>query len=161
MNNKIIRNCLLGFFLALFSFQMQFCRSNHDADIQSAIASQTQTDPNLASVSATVVNGVVTLTGQCPDEDCRKNAEKAVKKIDGVTHVTNNIIVSAGGTTASDDELRESSKKILDKYDGVQAGVNNGIITLRGEIKKDKLQQLMIDLSALKPKRIDNQLAVK
>ena len=29
------------------------------------------------------------------------------------------------------------------------------------EIKKDKLQQLMMDLNALRPKRIDNQLVVK
>jgi len=43
----------------------------------------------------------------------------------------------------------------------VQAGVSNGIITLRGEVKKDKLHQLMMDLNGWHPKRIDNQLVVE
>lgn len=161
MKNSGIRNTLLALFLALLNFSIQSCRSNHDADIQSAIDSQTQTNSDLAGVSATVVNGVVTLTGNCPDEDCRKNAEKAIKKIDGVTHITNNIIIAATTDIAPDNELREASKKIAERYKGVEAGVNGGVITLRGEIKKDKLQQLMMDMNALRPKRIDNQLAVK
>lgn len=146
---------------ALLSFQMQSCKGNRDADIQSAIASATQTNDDLAGVSATVVDGVVTLTGQCKDEDDRKKAEKAVKKIDGVKDVTNNIIVAAKVSVRPDKELRENAEKIISKYKNVQAGVNDGIITLRGEVKKDKLQQLMMDLNEIHPKRIDNQLLIK
>ena len=152
---------MLAVMLTILSIQIQSCKTNRDADIQSAISSETQTNPNLAGVSATVVNGVVTLTGQCPDEDCRKNAEKAVKKIDGVTHVTNNIMIASKVEVTPDSDLKEMTDKIVSKYKGVQAGVADGIITLRGEVKKDKLQQLMMDLNALRPKRIDNQLAVK
>ncbi|WP_018612197.1 BON domain-containing protein [Segetibacter koreensis] len=161
MKNKILNYCCLVLLLFILSFQIQSCKQNRDADIQTAIGSETQTNPNLAGVSATVVNGVVTLTGQCPDEDCRKNAEKAIKKIDGVKHVTNNIIVEASVDITPDKDLKEMTDKIVSKYKGVEAGVSNGIITLRGEIKKDKLQQLMIDLNSLRPKRIDNQLAVR
>lgn len=146
---------------ALLSLQMQSCKENRDADIQTALASATQTNSDLAGVSAIVVDGVVTLTGQCPDEDCRKNAEKAVKKIDGVKDVTNNIMITPAVSVTPDKELKENMEKIISKYKNVQAGVSNGIITLRGEVKKDKLEQLMMDLNALRPKRIDNQLVVK
>lgn len=156
-----IKCTVLAFMLFICSIHLQSCKTNRDADIQSAISSETQTNPNLAGVSATVVNGVVTLTGQCPDEDCRKNAEKAIKKIDGVTHVTNNIMISSAGQVTSESDLKEMTEKIVSKHKGVEAGVADGIITLRGEIKKDKLQQLMMDLNALRPKRIDNQLVVK
>jgi hypothetical protein len=44
----------------------------------------------------------------------------------------------------------------------VQADVSGGVITLRGTIDdRDKLQQLMMDLNALRPQRIDNQLVIK
>ena len=158
---KSLKSRVALLLLALLSFQMPSCKGNRDADIQSAIASKTATDPDLSSVSATVVDGVVTLTGQCKDEDCRKNAEKAVKKIEGVKDVINNIMISSTVTVTPDKELREKAEKIVSNYKNVQAGVNGGIITLRGEVKKDKLQQLMMDLNDLHPKRIDNQLVVK
>ncbi len=161
MKSKSIKCVIPGLFLALFSFQLQSCKGNKDLDIQTAIASETQTNPNLAGVSATVVNGVVTLSGQCKDEDCRKSAEKAVKKIDGVKDVTNNIIVTPAVTVTPDKELRKNAEKTISNYKNVQVGVNDGIITLRGEVKKDKLQQLMMDLNGLHPKRIDNQLVIK
>ena len=161
MKNLHIQSTVLAFVLIISGFFMQSCKQNRDADIQTAIASETQTNPNLAGVTATVINGVVTLTGQCPDEDCRKNAEKAIKKIDGVSHITNNIIVAPATQVTPDSDLAEMTKKVVSNYKGVQAGVSNGIITLRGEIKKEKLQQLIMDLNVLRPKRIDNQLAVK
>ncbi len=161
MKSLNIKHIVFVSLLTISGILMQSCKQNRDAEIQTAISSETQTNSNLAGVSATVVDGVVTLTGQCPDEDCRKNAEKAVKKIDGVTDITNNIIVAPAGEVTADKDLKEMTEKIVSKYKGVEAGVNNGIITLRGEVKQDKLQQLMMDLNALRPKRIDNQLAVK
>ena len=158
---KVFPSAILLLILGLISFQMQSCKGNRDVDIQNAIASETQNNPNLAGVSAIVVNGVVTLTGQCEDEDCRKSAEKAVKKIDGVKDITNNITVTSSVTIRPDEELREDAEKIISKYKNVQAGVSNGIITLRGEVKKDKLPELMMALSDLHPKRIENQLVVK
>src|SRR3954453_4621856 len=106
MKNLHIRSAV-AFLLIISGFFMPSCKQNRDPEIQTAIASETQTNPNLAGVSATVVHGVVTLTGQCPDEDCRKNAEKAIKKIDGVTHITNNIIVAPVTNISPDDELRQ------------------------------------------------------
>ena len=146
---------LLGF------FQLQSCKGkNKDADINAAIQSKTQTDANLTGVNATVADGVVTLTGQCADENCRTNAENSVKDIAGVKKVVNNITV-APVTINPDPELTSGVQRITARYEGVQADVRDGVITLRGQLKRDSLQQLMMDLNALRPKKIENQLVLK
>jgi osmotically-inducible protein OsmY len=156
------RFTLFSLLFLLLSLIQPSCKGeNRDADIQTAIASKTATDAHLAGVSATVENGVVTLIGQCEDEACRDNAEKTVKKIEGVKKVVNNITVTPAVVITPDNELRDKTKNIVSKYKNVRADVNNGIITLRGEVKHNQLQQLMMDLNALRPKRIDNQLIVK
>lgn len=148
--------------MAVFSFSLLSCKGkNKDADIQTAFASKTQTDPNLAGVSAMVAEGTVTLTGTCADENCRTNAEKTVKDIDGVKKVVNNIQVAQVQVTG-DAPLRSSLEQVAGRYPGVQADVNGGIVTLRGTIDdREKLQQLMMDVNALRPKRVDNQLVIK
>lgn len=148
--------------VAVFSFALPACKGkNKDGDIQTAFASKAQTDPNLAGVSATVAEGTVTLTGTCADENCRTNAEKTVKDIDGVKKVVNNIQVAQVQVT-DDAPLRSSLEQVTDRYDGVQADVNSGVVTLRGTIdNREKLQQLMMDINALRPKRVDNQLVIK
>jgi hypothetical protein len=146
---------MLGF------FQLQSCKGkNKDADINAAIQSRTQTDANLTGVNATVTDGVVTLTGQCADENCKTNAEKAIKNIDGVKKVVNNITV-APVTINPDQELASGVQRITARYEGVQADINDGVITLRGQLKRDSLQQLIMDLNALRPRKIENQLVLK
>jgi hyperosmotically inducible periplasmic protein len=152
---------LPAFLILLFSFQIQSCKQkNNDSAIQSEITTKTQTDPSLTGVNATVSEGVVTLTGQCNDAPCKTNAEQAVKGIKGVKKVVNNITV-APVVISADDPLKASVDQALANYQGVQADVQNGVVTLRGEIKRDRMQQLMMDLNALNPKKIDNQLVIK
>ena len=159
MNLKLTWVSML--FCLLCFFQLQSCKGkNKDADINAAIQSKAQTDSNLTGVNATVAEGVVTLTGQCADENCKTNAENAVKDIDGVKKVVNNITV-APVTINPDQELSSGVQLITARYEGVQADVSDGVITLRGQIKRDSLQQLMMDLNALRPKKIENQLVLK
>jgi hyperosmotically inducible periplasmic protein len=162
MKNTILKWNVWLLLIAVCSYSLPACKGkNKDGDIQTAFASKAQSDPNLAGVSATVVEGTVTLTGTCADENCRTNAEKTVKDIDGVKKVVNNIQVAQVQIT-DDAPLRSSVEQVLDKYDGVQADVNGGIVTLRGSIDdREKLQQLMMDVNALRPKRVDNQLVIK
>ena len=134
---------------------------NADAEIQSAFSTKAQSDPALAGVNATVTEGTVTLTGSCADAPCKENAEKAVKDIKGVKKVVNNITVTPV-VVNPDDALRTSVGQAIAKYEGVQADVSGGVITLRGTIAdREKLQQLMMDLNALKPQKIENQLVIK
>jgi len=138
------------------------CKSkNVDSEIQSAFSTKAQSDPALAGVNASVMEGTVTLTGSCADAPCKENAEKAVKDIKGVKKVVNNITVTPV-VINPDDALRTSVGQAITKYEGVQADVSGGVITLRGTIAdRDKLQKLMMDLNALKPQKIDNQLVIK
>lgn len=147
--------------IAVSLFLVPACKGkNRDADIQTAINSKTQSDPNLAGVSATVVEGTVTLTGTCADEPCRQNAEKSIKDIDGVKKVVNNITV-APVTVSPDAQLQTAVQEVASRYEGVQASVSNGVVTLRGQVARDRLQNLMQDMNALRPQRIDNQLVIK
>ena len=119
---RLLANRFLIGFLAIVAFiAMPSCKAkNRDADIQTAFNSKVQSDPNFAGVSATVVDGTVTLTGNCADETCRANAEKSVKEIDGVKKVVNNIQV-AKVEIQDDAPLRSSAEQVASKYDGVQA----------------------------------------
>jgi hyperosmotically inducible periplasmic protein len=52
-------------------------------------------------VVMTVKNGVVTLSGTCPDESCRHTTETNAKNTAGVKEVVNNIIISTPPAPAS------------------------------------------------------------
>jgi hyperosmotically inducible periplasmic protein len=153
---------LFGWIMALTMITATSCNNkNRDGDIQTAFNSKVQNDPSLAGVSATVSEGTVTLTGTCADENCRTSAERSVKDIDGVKKVVNNIQVAQVRVT-DDAPLRSSAEQVTRNYKGVQADVSGGIITLRGSIdNREKLQQLMMELNALNPQRVDNQLVIQ
>ena len=61
----------------------------------------------------------------------------------------------------SDETLRNSVNNVIKTYDGVQADVKDGVITLRGNIKQDELQTLIMKVQELKPKKVENQLVIK
>lgn len=49
---------------------------------------------NLVNISVDVTNGVVTLAGEVPSEEVRRDAEAEARKVDGVRRVHNNLQVS-------------------------------------------------------------------
>src|SRR4051812_19000650 len=158
MKNERVKPVLKAFVLFFALLHVVACGgSNHDPAIQNKISSVTQTTPELQNVSGTVTNGVVTLVGQCKSEKDRERAEKAIKKIDDVKDVINNITITPDMVVTPDNELRDGAAKLVKKYKHVQAGVENGVVTLRGNIDKEDLQHLMNDLNTLRPRRIDNQ----
>jgi osmotically-inducible protein OsmY len=135
-----------------------------DSKIASDFGDKAKNNPQLLNVTASVNEGVLTLTGQCPDETCRSSAEQAARDVKGVKSVVNNITVapvSAPVVISDDATLNNSVETIIKKYNGVEASVQNGEVTLRGSIKRDNLQQLMMDLNATNPKKINNQLTIK
>jgi hyperosmotically inducible periplasmic protein len=156
-----LRLSLFGLVLLLVSFTMEGCKGkNKDAEINTAIQAKQQSDASFAGVNASVTDGVVTLTGQCNDANCKTSAENAVKDIDGVKKVVNNITVAAV-TVTQDDPLTTATNSVVSKYEGVQASVENGVITLRGSIKRENLQTLIQELNELQPKKVENQLTIK
>lgn len=157
MNFKLT---FIGLLISCLSLQMQSCKGkNKDAAISAAIQSKTQTDPTFAGINATVTEGVVTLTGQTADNNSKANAEQSVKAIDGVKKVVNSITV-APVTVTQDNPLQAGAERIASRY-GVETETSGGVITLRGQLKRDSLQQLMMELNELKPRKIENQLVLK
>ena len=61
----------------------------------------------------------------------------------------------------SDATLRSSVNDLVKVYNGVEADVKDGVVTLRGSIKQDDLQALIMKVQELKPKKVENQLVIK
>lgn len=134
-----------------------------DSDIQSSFNEKAKANAQMANITATVSSGVITLSGECPDEACRTNAEQTAKDVKGVKSVVNNITVAAppAPVVVNDDAtIRSSVSPIVAQYPGVTANVQNGTVTLTGTIKRANLQKLMMALNESNIKNVNNQLTV-
>ncbi|MES2880566.1 MAG: BON domain-containing protein [Bacteroidota bacterium] len=149
------------------SMQFTSCSGGKsDADILDNFNKEVQKDNKMTGISATVTDGVLTLNGQCADEDCRKHAEDEAKEVKGVKSVVNNItLASATMPTApevsGDATLETGVRDATKDFPGVSASVVNGEITLTGEIQRDRLATLMQSLNGLNAKKINNNLTIK
>ena len=129
-----------------------------DSDIQTTVQS-TQT----TGITATVNDGVATLTGEVADDAAKMKAEESAKASKGVKSVVNNITVmmpAAPVVVTADDPLMMSVNSAVKDHPTVQATVVDGVITLNGTLAKSKLANLMMTLNSLKPRKIDNNLTI-
>jgi osmotically-inducible protein OsmY len=135
-----------------------------DSKIQSAVETELK-NSNMAGVSASVKDGVVTLTGECKDETSKSAVESSIAKLKGVKQVINNCTVTPPPpppvVISEDEALTRGVIDATKDYPTVKATVNDGVITLTGDIKRADLQKLMMTLHTLKPKKIDNKLTIK
>lgn len=146
---------MLTLSLALFS-----CTPK-DADIQKAIVEKLASMPDMAAMTATVTDGVATLSGECKDDACKTSCENLVKTIKGVKSVVNNCTIPAPVVINPDDALIVSIQTALANFPGVTSNVSQGVVTLTGEIKKANLMPLMQSIQALQPKKVENKLIIK
>jgi len=136
-----------------------------DKDIENDLTSTIRSAA--PGVVMTVKDGVVTLSGTCPDESCKHTSETSAKETKGVKEVVNNITISAPPAPAptveitSTDTLQTSLNELLSAYKSVKGTVQDGVITLSGEIKRKDLTALMQSVNELKPKRVVNNLQIK
>ena len=134
-----------------------------DSDIQASFNEKATANAQMANISASVSDGVITLTGQCPDAACKTSAEETARDVKGVKSVVNNIVVDIPAPVVINDDatIRTSVSPIVANYQGVTADVQNGTVTLRGSIKRADLQKLMMSLQESNIKNVNNQLTVK
>lgn len=143
-----------------------------DSDIQNDVNTQLNEQQSLSGVSATVENGVVTLTGSVDSEGDRNSAETIARGIKGVDSVHNNISMAiqsdsvhpvppAGTGLISDEAMMDSAKVIEKQYPGVNISVAAGVITITGTIEQSKKDELMGKLNLLSSKGVNDQLQVK
>jgi hypothetical protein len=158
---SLLLACLMFAGVCLFA-----CKPN-DSKLQQAVNEKLTTTPG---VSATVKDGVVTLSGQVADETAKQTAEDAAKNVKGVKSVVNDINVVAPLSPSPppvainpDDVL----KKTLDSsfsaagYTGVTVTVSNGEVTLDGTAKKADLRKIMQTAQEARPKKVNNNLKVQ
>jgi len=141
------------------------CNSkSKDADIKMEVDKAIAANASLSTVSTSVNEGVVTLSGEVKDESTKTAAEEAARGVNGVKSVTNNLSVTPPPATVvitADDPLKASVDNTVKAYPGVSASIQDGVVTLTGEIKRVDLQKLMMELNSLKPKSIENKLTIK
>lgn len=168
MRKSMLRFAFVVSALAIVVFSA--CKGGvKDADIEkqvtekiSAIAS------DVAGATATVKDGVVTLSGEFKDDASKAAFETTVKAIPGVKSVVNNSTVAAAPApapapvvVAAIDSLTKGVTDATKDFPGVKAEVADGVITLTGDIKRSSLPTLMKSLNTLKPKKIENKLTIK
>ena len=88
---------------------------------------------------------------------CKNKADKDTT----TTTTADTTATVAPVTVETDDVLVKGAKDATKDYPEVTATVSNGEITLTGEIKRDKLPDLMQSLNSLNPKKINNNLTIK
>jgi osmotically-inducible protein OsmY len=110
-----------------------------------------------------VAKGVATISGEVADSAARLAAEAAVKAVNGVKSVVNNVTVTPPPPVviSADDSLKTNVAAALKDYPTLTADVKDGVVTLTGEVQRTALPKVMQALSALRPKKIDNKATVK
>ncbi|HJS54601.1 MAG TPA: BON domain-containing protein [Chitinophagaceae bacterium] len=162
MSKNIIRMLIpsIAYFLLV---SVIACKSRtSDADVKTAVDNAIAANSNLSGIYTDVKDGVVTLSGQVQDEAEKASAESMARGINGVKSVVNNLTVTppAPVVVTADEPLKASVDNTVKSYPGVTATVQDGVITLTGQIKRADLQNLMIALNSLKPKKIENKLTI-
>jgi osmotically-inducible protein OsmY len=135
-----------------------------DSDIQASVEEKLKTNTEMAgTITASVKDGVVTLSGECKDEACKAKCEELAKSAKGVKSVVNNATITAAAPVqvSTDDALTTGVRDATKDHPTVTATVNAGIVTLTGDIKRDQLSKLIQTLNTLNPVRIENKLTIK
>jgi osmotically-inducible protein OsmY len=113
-----------------------------DADLQKAVAAKLTAD-GVSGVTATVKDGVATLTGEVADVTVKSKAESSAKGVEGIKSVVNNttlkplpVATPAAPDPALTGKITENLKKA--GCTGASVTVNNGVVTVTGEVPAAK-----------------------
>ena len=155
-------------FIAIFlsASVLFFSCKPKDSEVQSNINQKFAATPECTGATATVADGVATLSGEVKDDACKDVAATTAKGIKGVKSVVNNLTTTPPPpppppAVNPDTALTQGVTDATKDFPTVKASVNNGEITLTGSIKRADLKTLMQSLNSLKPAKINNQLTIK
>src|SRR5580658_693642 len=126
--------------LVLLSMTAMAATGRYDEQIQQAVSQKIHDAKQLQSVSSTVEDGIVTLTGTVNLYQDKLDAAKKLKKLANVTGVRNDIAVA--GETVPDSQLQQKlSKKLAydrvgyrdNAFNYIALNVKDGVVTLTGD----------------------------
>lgn len=116
------------------------------------------------NISASVKDGVVTLTGNVESDAEKMGAQSAVSGVKYVKSVVNNIEVHQPAPVINpDDTLKAGLEAALlaGGYKDVKVEVSNQEVTLSGNLKKSELKKVMQIANDAGPKKVVNKLTLK
>jgi osmotically-inducible protein OsmY len=116
-----------------------------DADLTKAVNDKLKAD-GVTGVTATVKDGVATLTGEVADITVKAKAETAAKAVEGIKSVTNSVTTKplpAATPAAADPALTGKINENLKKAGctGASAASVNGVVTVVGEVPAAKFRE--------------------
>jgi osmotically-inducible protein OsmY len=158
--NKWHKYVACGAIAVMLSTTLGCNQQSKDKEIKADIAVKTKSDLNFVGVNYTVEQGTVTLTGKCPSDKSKAEAEQTIKGINIIKGINNQIII-APVTITADLPLKQAVDSVLKDYPTIQADVLQNVVTLTGKAKKQDASQLLPALNSLHPASISNQLLVE
>ena len=113
-----------------------------DADLTKAVNDKLKAD-GVTGITATVKDGVATLTGEAADQTVKAKAETSAKSVEGIKSVVNSATLKPLPTAtpaAADPALTGKITENLKKAGctGASVAVNNGVVTVTGEVPAAK-----------------------
>lgn len=133
-----------------------------DADVQKAVAAKLAAD-GVTGVTATVKDGVATLTGEVADVTVKSKAEASARSVEGVKSVVNStttrplpVATPAAADPALTGKITEDLKKA--GCTGASVTVVNGKVTVTGEVPNAKYATCIQTIQQSGITGIDNQL---
>lgn len=156
---------LLSFSIVL---QLSSCAPS-DEQISEAVQNALTANASLSPVSASVKDGVVTLSGEVESDELKSMAASSLTGIKGVKSVVNSVTVKPKGP--SPEELKKMADDALlskvnenfatYKIEGVTATVSDGVVTLTGDVKRANLQNVMKAAMESGATKVENQMTIK
>ena len=133
-----------------------------DADLTKSVNDKLKAD-GVTGVTATVKDGVATLTGEVADITVKTKAETSAKAVEGVKSVTNSVTTKPLPTAtpaAADPALTGKITEDLKKAGctGASVSVVNGKVTVTGEVPGAKYATCIQTIQQSGITGIDNQL---
>ena len=161
----------LALLTVIFSFFVVACTEKRvdDAVLTATIKTRMTADGRISPtrVNVDTINGNVTLKGVVPTQEEKDAAEEVARKVEGVTSVSNQILVNAAaadtGIPSGNEMKRQAEKAVSDVgeevkkeagkalllgevkarlsaagYSDISVGVDQGVVTLTGESSNEK-----------------------
>jgi hyperosmotically inducible periplasmic protein len=158
MNKKLSLLVLTALVLSVFAAAC----GKKDADIQKAVQDKLTAD-GVSGVTASVKDGVATLSGEVADITVKTKAENSAKGVDGVKSVANNISLKPLPTPTppiADPALTGKVTENLKKAGctGATVTVENGKVTIKGSVPEAKYVECIQVVNQSGVGSIDNQL---
>ena len=133
-----------------------------DADLTTAVNAKLKAD-GVTGITATVKDGVATLTGEAADQTVKTKAEASAKAVEGVKSVVNSatlkplpVATPAAADPALTGKITEDLKKA--GCTGASVTVVNGKVTVTGEVPNAKYATCIQTIQQSGITGIDNQL---